>query len=225
MATQNTYSTDGSQKRVISHPYDARIPFERGSAFYIGKYNQNDLTRDTPIEWIVIDSQYDKLLLVSKYALDYKPYNVDRQHVTWDNCSLRKWLNGSFYSFAFSPEEKELVCPRKNVTTPKKSLYYYDYGKSKNVLQPVETIDNVFILDEKEFKALKADESVLTETKYCITQRQYTYSSADKCWIREFDHSSSDAYTMGRYSSSGSSTAVDSKSVVVRPAIMISLLK
>ena len=46
-----------------------------------------------PIEWIVLDWQEDRALLLSKYALDAKPFHeVEDRAVTWAECTLRAWL-------------------------------------------------------------------------------------------------------------------------------------
>ena len=87
-----------------------------GKTVIFGHYEQdNDLTNGKePIEWIVLDTQDGKSLLLSKYALDCQPYNTNKQNVTWSTCSLRTWLNGGawgygFISVAFSSEEQARI--------------------------------------------------------------------------------------------------------------------
>ena len=65
----------------------------------------------TPIEWIVLDKEGDKLLLISKYGLDFQQYdpNTEGGPVTWAGCFLRGWLNATFMSIAFSEEEQERI--------------------------------------------------------------------------------------------------------------------
>lgn len=48
-------------------------------------------------------------LLLSKYALNAKPYNDIHEEVTWETCSLRSWLNTEFYDTAFSSSEKKEI--------------------------------------------------------------------------------------------------------------------
>lgn len=62
-----------------------------------------------PIEWIVLDVQDGKSLLLSKYGLDVKPYNTDDIDVTWEKCTLREWLNNDFLKNAFSDVEKTAI--------------------------------------------------------------------------------------------------------------------
>ena len=84
----------------------------------LGRYEQDNNVSNGPeeIEWLVLATNMtstnnnDKwALLVSKYAIDARPYNDTRTDVTWETCSLRKWLNGDFYNNAFSQSEKEQI--------------------------------------------------------------------------------------------------------------------
>ena len=64
-----------------------------GSIFIFGTYEQdNDTTNGKePIEWIILDKRDDgSLVLMSKYALDYKPFHAKEESVTWQKCALRK---------------------------------------------------------------------------------------------------------------------------------------
>ena len=48
-------------------------------------------------------------LIVSDYALQIMPYNENNEDVTWETCSLREWLNSSFYEKNFTEEEKASI--------------------------------------------------------------------------------------------------------------------
>ena len=63
-----------------------------------------------PIRWIVLKREKEKALLLSAYGLDAKPYNKKREDVTWETCTLRKWLNKDFFNEAFTEEEKKRIC-------------------------------------------------------------------------------------------------------------------
>ena len=70
-----------------------------------------------PIEWIVLDRQEERALLLSKCALDAKPFHeVEDRTVTWAECTLRAWLNGDFYNSAFSDEERARIVQVTNTT-------------------------------------------------------------------------------------------------------------
>lgn len=57
-----------------------------------GSYPQNDVSGKTkePIEWIVLEIQNDKALLLSKFIIDCKSYHNEQLDITWENCDLRK---------------------------------------------------------------------------------------------------------------------------------------
>ena len=75
-----------------------------GNSVSFGSYEQdnNPANGKEEIEWIVLDVQGDRSLLISKYALDCKKYNTEWTDGTWESCSLRKWLNSDFLNAAFS---------------------------------------------------------------------------------------------------------------------------
>ena len=62
-----------------------------------------------PIQWKVTAVVNDGIYVVSKKILDNKKYHDVRTSITWANCTLRTWLNGYFYNFAFSSTEKQAI--------------------------------------------------------------------------------------------------------------------
>ncbi|MBQ6735664.1 MAG: hypothetical protein IJR00_12250 [Lachnospiraceae bacterium] len=84
---------------------------KKGDIITFGSYEQDGNTANgaEPIEWEVLDADGDSVLVVSCYVLDCVPYNEGLSDVTWENCTLRTWLNRDFYDRAFSPEEQGLI--------------------------------------------------------------------------------------------------------------------
>ena len=60
-----------------------------------------------PIKWRVLQSENGEAFLLSDVILDNQNYNED--YSTWEESSLRSWLNGEFMNRAFSDEEKEKI--------------------------------------------------------------------------------------------------------------------
>ena len=82
-----------------------------GETVVFGNYEQ-DNNRDNgeePIEWIVMDIQDGKALLLSKYGLLAAGYHDSWDDCTWETCSLRAWLNDKFLDYAFSAEEQSAI--------------------------------------------------------------------------------------------------------------------
>lgn len=75
-----------------------------------GRYPQSDRRSADQIEWIVIGITGNRMTLLSRYALDSKPFHEENAEVSWQWCSLNDWLNGTFRYTAFTDEELELLC-------------------------------------------------------------------------------------------------------------------
>ena len=99
-----------------------------------------------PIEWIVLEKKKDSILVISKNIIDVLPYDTDDYAVTWEDSSLRKWLNSKFYNIAFNKKEKSLI-KKTNNKNPDNSMWNIDGGDN--------TKDKVFLLsiDEATKKA------------------------------------------------------------------------
>ena len=62
-----------------------------------------------PIKWRVLQSENGEAFLLSDVILDNQVYNADFEDITWEESSLRAWLNEKFINRAFSDEEKEKI--------------------------------------------------------------------------------------------------------------------
>lgn len=94
-----------------------------GKCIVFGHYPQTKEGKDnTPIEWMILDHDGQRALVVSKYGLDAQPYNITGDAATWETCTLRTWLNGTFYNKAFSSAEQTAILTT-NVDNSKKQCY------------------------------------------------------------------------------------------------------
>ncbi|MBE6017638.1 MAG: hypothetical protein E7233_08535 [Lachnospiraceae bacterium] len=82
-----------------------------GAVVTFGSYEQDNNTSNgaEPIEWVVLKVDGNKALMVSLYALDCQPFNAGGGAVTWEYCSLRNWLNDTFYNTAFDADERNTI--------------------------------------------------------------------------------------------------------------------
>ena len=82
-----------------------------GDSVWFGAYEQDNDTSDgeEDIEWLVLAKDDDGILVISRYALDYMQYSSSTESVSWDTCSLRKWLNDTFLRGAFSEDEQNRI--------------------------------------------------------------------------------------------------------------------
>lgn len=88
-----------------------------GDYVTFGHYPQG-LGDDTnaPVTWMVLKTEGDKALLLSKYVLDCFPYNRERRIASWDDCSLKNWLNGEFLRRCFKKDEICRISPEEGVS-------------------------------------------------------------------------------------------------------------
>ena len=84
-----------------------------GDYIPIGTYEQdnNHANGKEYVEWLVLDKKDNKMLVISRYALDCQPYEDDffKRNLLWKNCSLREWINDTFWNTAFSSAEQSVI--------------------------------------------------------------------------------------------------------------------
>ena len=111
-----------------------------GSTVYFGEYPQSSSSSSDPIKWRVLKTENGRALLISDMLLDCVKYNSNCS-VTWEDSSIRRWLNSDFMNKAFSQSEQEIIC---DVTISNPSNSKFDtYGGNS-------TTDSVFLLSEEE---------------------------------------------------------------------------
>ena len=108
-----------------------------GSTIVFGSYYQTDSTKKEPIEWQILAVEGNKSLIISKKILDCKKYNESYESVTWESCSIRKWLNNEFKNLAFSESEQQRI--QTTCVTNKNNPTYNTNGGSN-------TTDKIFLL-------------------------------------------------------------------------------
>ena len=131
----------------------AAAAWNRGGIVKIGSYDQdgNASNGAEAIEWIVLANDGNTATLISKYGLDAKPYNTNFESVTWETCTLRKWLNQDFLNAAFTAEEQVRLVT-VTVTAGKKMNYHLaDPGNN--------TQDKVYLLSTNEANSYFASDT------------------------------------------------------------------
>lgn len=174
-----------------------------------GRYPQASKNENALIEWLVLKNDGSKALLISKYALDCQQYHTSRIFGTWKTCTLRKWLNGTFISNAFSHEEQAMIL---STTT-----------------ESADTKDRVFLLSRDEaWEYFSSDSTRQCQgTAYCYAQGAYKTGNGNcKWWLRSPGGSSYTAYVYDgslRDYYGEHSCCVDNDDIAVRPALWINL--
>ena len=123
---------------------------------YNTKYHGDDVLTYysfAPIEWLVLETNGNKALVISKNVLEGQAFDTkfDRERwaseygyvfdTTWEDSTVRAWLNDAFYNTAFSKDEQEGIVLSEVQNEP----------NSKNGLSSgADTEDFLFLLSEAE---------------------------------------------------------------------------
>ena len=152
-----------------------------GSTIKFGFYEQDNSTSNgkEEIEWKVLAVEGNKALIISQYALDCKRYNNTYTDTTWEKCTLRTWLNGTFYDAAFGADHQKMIAS-STVTADKNPSYSTSPGNK--------TTDKVFLLSITEAnKYFSSDRARQCQgTAYCYAQQVVDKASNGNCfwWLR-----------------------------------------
>ncbi len=186
-----------------------------GDYVVYGSYEQDNNTSNgkEPIEWLVLDAQPDKVLLISKDALESRQFNDYHAYVTWQFSTMRRWLNSDFYRDAFSEAEKLAVVSTEIRT---------EALSKNNSVAGDNTLDYVFLLSTAEAEQYFAS----NEARKCgMTSYASLHAATDqtKWWLRTSGTKNDSACFVdnaGGVHSSGD--AVTRTGMCVRPAVWIS---
>lgn len=138
------------------------------------------------LEWTVLEADFSTALLLLDGHQDLTKkmggklrsgirsgnrirYNQDNCETTWESCSLRAWLNSTFYDVCFAPEQQAAIleCTLENSQILSSGMK--DYGFTR---------DSVFLLSVEEYQRYKplidADQS----------NGGYASTGYDPWWLR-----------------------------------------
>lgn len=191
-----------------------------GSTIKFGFYEQDNNTSNgkEEIEWKVLAVDGNKALVISQYALDCQKYNSTYTDTTWEKCSLRTWLNGTFYNAAFGSYHQKMIAS-STVTADKNPSYSTSPGNN--------TTDKVFLLSITEVYKYFSSESArqCQGTAYCYAQGANKASNGNCWWWLRSPGSDSDdaAFVLGGGSVLDLGYCVNLDYFAVRPALWINL--
>ena len=211
-----------------------------GDIVYFGAYEQDNNTSNGKelIEWLVLAKKGNRVLVISDKALDCQLYNNTSDYdknITWEICSLRKWLNADFINVAFSAEEQSKI-QSTTVSADKNPKYGSNPGNA--------TTDKVFSLSINEVnKYFTSDEARrCVPTAYAkangvnVIDNYHKEGTSVCCWLlRTPGNSSCSVYSYSSYyyndiafvyfngSVNYSGNAVDTVGFAVRPAMWITI--
>ena len=224
--TEPTYPTEPTKPTVTSTlkttvPKESPIPdkLKIGDILTFGTYEQGNYTsiREEAIEWVVLDKADGKALLLSNQAMDCVPYNNQNVGCTWATCSLRKWLNETFYKKAFSAVEQEWIL---------KSRVAAHENPDSSTNPGMDTDDYVFLLsvDEVKYYLPNNSDRMCSPTEYAVKQGAFRNESLGTCWwwLRTPGETSQDASSVNSDGTIDTDDGnVNSNKGCVRPAMWV----
>ena len=191
-----------------------------GDYIEFGAYEQdNDSSNGKePIEWRVLDKKDNRVLVISKYALDCKKYNMQDKYITWEDCTLREWLNEEFFGEAFSSSEIERI-PTVNISAEDNSEFGTEAGN--------DTEDKIFLLsvDEAE-KYFESDKDRRCKPTDYAVMKEVTVENENGCcwwWLRSPGYEQDEAAGVPGFGYVHADGAYVHRLHAVRPAMWIEL--
>ena len=164
-------------KKLIQK-FDSLQNIKEHQYIIFGAYQQDNNTANGKenIEWLVLEVKDGKALVISKYALDCKQYNTNNTDVTWEDCTLRKWLNNDFINEAFSAEEKARI-PTVTVSADKNPEFSTNPGNA--------TQDQVFLLSMTEANKYFSSDSArqCRATDYVVAKDAWVDDNGNCWWL------------------------------------------
>ena len=200
-----------------------------GGVVKFGEYEQdnNNGNGKEEIEWIVLDVQNGKSLLLSKYLLDAQPYNKDFTSITWENCTLRSWLNRDFINAAFTAKEQSAILTTTVDNSKAQGYSAYSTNGGNN------TQDKIFLLSNHEAFDLyfsTASDRMGGATNYAIARGAETIYGIEKdgrsagwWWLRSPGDSQKGAMRVDHDGKHNYEYYVYHKGGCVRPALWVNL--
>lgn len=179
-------------------------------------------------DWRVLEMQDTKALLLSDKVLERRWYHDCFANVTWENCDLRRYLNGPFFD-SFTAEEKKLIIPAQ-ITNNNNPWFKTKGGKT--------TTDRIFLLSIGEVIKFFGDSGQLRcknlKTEYYYIDDEYNSAriavdidnEVSWWWLRSPGYDSHDAArvgNIGRIRVRGLAVFLSGIGGGVRPALWLNL--
>ena len=211
---------------------DATHVLEDDSNFYHweadDKKDEYHYFRYEPIKWRVLSTDGATARLLADKALDDQKYNDELEDITWENSSIRSFLNKGFLTSAFSEEQQEYIM---ELSLENHNNLEFGVNGGNN------TTDRVFLLSQENVFTDKAydfgfvsDSEVRDNARFCksstYAKAMGTYTdSKSYCWwwLRSPGHTPNNAAQVDSNGTVGQHCRVDNQRGGVRPCIILDL--
>lgn len=155
-----------------------RLNISVGEYIEFGSYTQGSGGEVLPLEWVVLDKQDSRVLVISRYLVDFMPYGS----LSWEESSVRKWLNNDFLNSAFTASEAAKITD---------SVIPNNDNEVAAIYGGCNTSDRVFLLNDEEVVHYLSDYYV-RQTDYTKWAKQRLEKSIDATMAFDTAYSDSD---------------------------------
>jgi len=167
------------------------------------------------INWRILDIEDNKILLLSEFILFYQPFNNILTAMTWEDSTLRHYLNNEFLS-RFSPDETARIAVTRNIFSDTRRqfgdmIWYLPGGN--------DTDDLIFLLSTQDVERLFESDSARRATNTGWVHRD-EYSDM---WWWLLDSEGEFVSNVVRHVGNVMGMTVDTWWVGVRPALWLYL--
>jgi len=180
----------------------AMKPYKAALAETILNNDNSDACSQNQVRWKVLHVSNNYALAITENCVALMPYNQQRKSITWEHCTLRKWLNTEYYN-SLPVEIRTRVVEVENSNPDLKK--YKTFGGNN-------THDKVFLLSIQEIKRYFGSDS----------ERIAKYEGADRFWWLRSPGIGQD-YAAAIDAVGHGSTAYNDGAGGVRPALWINL--
>lgn len=146
-----------------------------GDVITFGNYPVDEEgTTYKPIEWMVLDVQDNRALILTRQAVDAGAWMAKKDSTTWETSELRTWLNKKFLKKAFTEGEIKSIFTTTVINDDTQySLVWKDLAEHvKDMKHGKDTRDKVFLLSWEEVERLivNPEDRLCTATPYALNR-------------------------------------------------------
>jgi len=224
---------DSTYRGVYFISYRPEKPTSDNSEAYSNQDNNGYYTSKVywfkfePIKWNIISKDGEIATIVSELALDAQYFNIDTSSIVsseeviyasnYENSTIRRWLNDTFYNTAFSALQKSLIINQvvDNKTTS-------DSIDNQHAVNQKNTNDNITLLSYKDLANNSSLKKVKTVTAYAQSLGAYsTTSSIAKWWTRSASRNDGYSIYFVSYDGTLATNEVNSTQMSIVPTINV----
>jgi len=153
LAAQNSISMQHAKRMMPT----SRLNVQVGGKVQFGQYPQGLNGEVMPLYWRVLTIENGRALLITEKLIDTIPYNSEFDYITWENCTLRKWMNNDFINRAFSVNLQTQILTITNqnsYTDPDSGVVYSSVTRDKIFALSVNEASQYFCDDDDRMAAV-----------------------------------------------------------------------